>query len=130
LEISRHWAKNKQGAREIGSAGESEDDPRIPRSRSLRETLPRSPTSCAPCKALCPPRLDARLLRRVGGGGGAARRGGRAAGRGGFGAGGGRGELLGHHADGPARRAVADGVEALHGAGVLRLVVRVEEDDR
>src|SRR5207245_6921495 len=69
------------------------------------------------------------LLGRVGRGGGAG--GGRgAAGRGGFGTGGGGGQLLGHHADRPARRAVPDGVQPLHRAGVLRLVVRVEEDHR
>src|SRR5439155_13051871 len=52
------------------------------------------------------------------------------AGRGGFGRGGGCGQLLRHHADRPARGAVADEVQTLHRAQVLRLVVRVEEDHR
>src|SRR4051812_48061390 len=35
-------------------------------------------------------------------------------------------DALGHHPDGPTARGVADGVERLHGAHVLRLVVGVE----
>src|SRR5882762_8456206 len=39
-------------------------------------------------------------------------------------------DALGHHPDGPPRRRIPDRIQRLHRPDVLRLVIRIEEDDR